>query len=229
MENDLDEARQRVENIRAHLPVSVSVAALGVRQKTPFQLLVAREAMIWRTEELARGACDMLEIENFAAGILLTRAVIENAAFVWRLNELLERRRQYSPEQLRENCERMLLGWKKKGEPALPEAFNVLTFIDHLDRKIPGVRDSYDQLSEFAHPNWSGVSGLFSANDRANYVTNFGRGLPSSSTPKKLALNSLNASLEIFEHAYNSISDLLPAFLGELEPLFGPEETNSGG
>ena len=101
--------------------------------------------------------------------------------------------------------------------------------IDHMDRQFPGVRARYDELSEFAHPNWSGVSGLFSANDRANYVTNFGRGLPSSSTPKKLALNSLNASLEIFEHAYNSISDLLPAFLGELEPLFGPEETNSGG
>jgi len=80
MKSDLDEARQRVENIRAHLPASVSVAALGVRQKTPFQLLVAREAMIWRTEELARAACDMLKSKNLAAAILLTRAVVENAA-----------------------------------------------------------------------------------------------------------------------------------------------------
>jgi len=34
---------------------------LGARSKAPFQLLCTREALIWRTEELARTACDALE------------------------------------------------------------------------------------------------------------------------------------------------------------------------
>jgi hypothetical protein len=59
----------------------------------------------------------MLERDDLAAGILLTRAVIQNAGFVWRLNELLETRNQYSPEQLRDNFERMLLPWAPVDDP----------------------------------------------------------------------------------------------------------------
>ena len=86
MNTDLDKVRQLVEKIRAHLPSSISVGALGVQSKAPYLLLAAREALIWRTEELARCACDMLERDDLAAGILLTRAVTESAAFVCRLN-----------------------------------------------------------------------------------------------------------------------------------------------
>src|SRR4029077_15755391 len=52
------EVRTWVDKLRAKLPQSVDVAALGVMSKAPFQLLCTREALIWRTEELARTACD---------------------------------------------------------------------------------------------------------------------------------------------------------------------------
>jgi hypothetical protein len=158
MDTYLAEARRSVENIGSHLPSSISVASLGVRSKAPYFLLSTREALIWRTEELGRCACDMLQRDDVAAGILLTRAVTESAALVWRLNELLETRHQYSSEGLHDQFKRMHFGWKN--DPDFPKAFNVLTMIDHLDKKIPGVRGRYDHLSEFAHPNWSGVSGL---------------------------------------------------------------------
>jgi hypothetical protein len=54
MNPDLVEARNRVENIAKHLPSSISVASLGVLTKAPYLLLSTREALIWRTEELAR-------------------------------------------------------------------------------------------------------------------------------------------------------------------------------
>ncbi|SRR6266446_3386404 len=219
MNRDLDEARQRAENIRAHLPSSISIAALGVRSKTPYHLLAAREALIWRTEELARCACDMLERDDLAAGSLLARAVTESAAFVWRLKELLETRDQYTPEELHDKFQRMFLGWKAKGDPDYPESFNIVTLIDHMDRKFPDVRDGYDHLSEFAHPNWSGVSGLFSSTDYDNYVSNFGRGLRQTEFPRTIACNLLVAALAVFQQAYNSISDNLPGYLEELEPL----------
>jgi hypothetical protein len=124
---------------------------------------------------------------------------------------------------LHDKCERMFLGWKN--DPDFPKAFNIVTLIDHMDRTIPGVRARYDHLSEFAHPNWSGVSGLFSSPDHAKYTTQFGRGLRTPNNRKEMASNLLVASLDLFESAYNSISDTLPEFLAELEPLpAGPEE-----
>jgi hypothetical protein len=196
MNTDLDVARRRVENIRAHLPSSISVAAVGVRSKTPFLLLAAREALIWQTEELARGACDMLERDDIASRMLLTRAVAESTAFVWRLKDLLKDRDKYTTADLQDKVERMLLGWKK--DPEFPQAINIQTMIDHMDRQLPGFRERYDQLSEFAHPNWSGVFGLFAVTHHATYTTQFGRGL--RRTPfaaKEQAAIALNAFLEL--------------------------------
>ena len=45
-----------------------------MRSKAPFQLLCMREALIWRTEELARTACDALERDDFAAAAHIARA-----------------------------------------------------------------------------------------------------------------------------------------------------------
>lgn len=90
------DVRAWADRLRASLPQSVDVAALGVKSKAPFQLLCTREAMIWRTEELARNACDALERDDFAAAAILTRAVTENAALVWQLLDVLEAREKYT-------------------------------------------------------------------------------------------------------------------------------------
>jgi hypothetical protein len=131
MDNDLDEARQRVKNICVRLPRSISFAGLGVRSQAPYLLLCIRAALSWRTEELARCACDALAKDDVAAGILLTRAVVENTASIWRLRELLEDRNTYSPDDLREKLEKMLLGWKQN-DPDLPQSLNILTMISHI-------------------------------------------------------------------------------------------------
>jgi len=193
---DLEDARRHVETLRQNLPSSISVAAMGVRSKTPFNLLSVRESLIWRTEELARGACDMLEKGDLASGALLTRAVAESAAFVWRLHELLKTRATRDPDELNKTVLAMIAGWKN--DPTFPQAINILTLLKHMDKTIPGAEASYNSLSEFAHPNWSGVAGLFSEIDRENYVTRFGRGWPKTERVKEMAANLLVASLELF-------------------------------
>jgi hypothetical protein len=223
MNTDLAQARQRVENIRARLPSSISVAALGVRPTAPYHLLLAREALVWRTEELARCACDMLERDDLAAGILLTRAVTESAAFVWRLKELLETRDRYSDKELREKFGRMLFG-EKNSDPHLPEAFNIVPLVERMDKQLPGVKQGYDHLSGFAHPNWSGVFGLFATHDEPNYTTTFGRGVYGTALAKEIACDLLLMSLVVFESACDSISAALPKFLAELEPLSASEK-----
>src|SRR6266576_3097896 len=85
---EVAEAREFANRFRDNLPRSVDVAALGVLPKAPFNLLCAREALIWRTEELARNACDALERDDLAVAAILIRAITETAALAWKLMEL---------------------------------------------------------------------------------------------------------------------------------------------
>ena len=215
--DDLAAARRHVELIGRHLPSSINAAGFSVRSKAPYLLLCAREALFWRTEELARCACDMLERDDLAAGIMLTRGVTESAAFVWRLNQLLEDRKKYCEADLLRRFDQMLLGSKNKNndDPYFPKSINIITMIAHLDKQFPGIKDGYDQLSEFVHPNWSGVFGLFSMTDWRTHTTKFTRNVKDMAA-KEIASMLLAGSLDLFQRGYNSISDGLPEFVREL-------------
>ena len=218
-QEDLQAAKAICENFRASLPNVVDIAALGVWSKAPYKALTIREALIWRTQELGTVACESLMRGDQAAGLLLSRAVIESAALIWRLKCLLEERKQTTTEELHKTLDKMLLGWRS--EKDFPQATNILTLIDSLDKAIPGVRETYDSLSEVAHPNYSGVLGLYSQTDRKNFRTHFGKGLRGDDRAKG-ACHALVGSLGLFELAYNRIADILEVWLTELSPLSGP-------
>jgi len=218
------EIEQRLTILAGSLPESVSVAALGVRQKAPYKALALREALIWRSEEIARGALQMLKQGDFASAIVLSRAVIECTAMMARLAKEVLERRNASAEQLDDTLMKLLLGWKMPGEGETPAAINILTLIDQLDKRIGGgVRHAYDLMSEFAHPNWSGVTSLFARTDREAYVTYFGRMREGEKALAVTILSALAGCLALFELDYNAVADALPAWLAELDSL-GPAE-----
>ena len=221
MVDDLKEARARADAMRTSLPASVDAAALGVWSKAPFQLLCTREALIWRTEELARTACDALERDDCTVAALLARAAVESAALAWRLMEVLDERQKLAPADLGDTLIRMLAG--SRLWPDEPQALQILNCIDRMDKRVSGVRHSYDILSEIAHPNWRGVFGMYAKTDQATFTAHFGRGLRSTEGTKDQIVNALLAALGLFEFAYNKISEALPEFLAELESIW-PEE-----
>jgi len=196
----------------------VDAAALGVWSKAPFQLLCAREALIWRTEELARTACDALERDDLAVAALLARATVESAAFAWRLTEVLEDRQKLSKQELNDILMKMLVGSRLWSD--LPQALQILGRIDRMDKKVPGVRKSYDMLSEIAHPNWRGVFGMYARTDEPKFIAYFGRGMPQNDSTKAPIANALVDALGSFEFAYNRTSDAMSGFLGELESIW---------
>jgi hypothetical protein len=216
-DNDLAEARQLSQRLSASLPEKIEVAAIGTLSKAPFQLLTIREALFWRTEELARSACDALYKEDFAVAALTTRALAESAAMVWYLLEILQQRSDYSPAELNDRLMRMFAGSKQWSDA--PQAINVLTFVERMDRTIPGFAAGYASLSEYAHPNWIGVSGLYSKIDRANFTVHFGRSFKTELAGRQL-VNTLVGALLAFESGYNKIADIMPLFVGELEKIW---------
>jgi hypothetical protein len=91
-ERHLEEARAYLARFAVSLPSHVSAAELGVIERAPYKALVVREALMWRTEETGRCACDLLERGDVTGGILLTRATLENAALLWRPMDVIRDR-----------------------------------------------------------------------------------------------------------------------------------------
>ena len=179
--------------------------------------LSIRESLLWRVEELGRCSAQLLRQGDIAAATLTSRAVMEAAALMLRLHDLIRDRAQRSTDELDSQLMQMLFGFRN--DDAFPKAINILTCIDHMDRSIPTSRATYDQLSEVAHPNWSGVGGLFSFIDNENYTTEFGRFANRITAPRLNALRALYAALGVVRIAYNGLADLLPSWIAEYEPL----------
>src|SRR5262245_21681741 len=153
----LDEAKARVSLLTQSLPRVADPASVSITAKTPWKALVFRETLIWRTEELARVACDLYPTGQLAAALTLTRSCVEGVAACWYLSELLQKvvdRRDVAG--LYDKLLRLIMG-SKNGVTDIV-AINVLTFIDVVDGKAPGFRKAYDSLCEYAHPNWSGTA-----------------------------------------------------------------------
>jgi hypothetical protein len=83
---------------------------------------------------------------------------------------------------------------------------------------MPGFEAAYHLLSEYANPNWRGVSGLYSKIDSENFVVHYGRGLRAELAGDEMA-NALVGGLLTFQAGYNKIADAMPAFLAELKKL----------
>jgi len=219
----LREARTRVKQLTHNLPGVVDPAAVSLKAKIPFKVVLYRETLIWRTEEFARCACDLYQRDDIGSAIVLTRAVTENAAAAWYLMQLIEDTNRLSHvADLDDRVMRLLMGSRSIG--GLPHALNVKSMLAKAEKSIPGISSNYDSLSEFAHPNWSGTSGLYSKINRDEVVAHLGKHLRSTKAPLELGLNSLIGALVMFEHAYNSITDHMPNFISTCEAVLGDRE-----
>lgn len=221
---DLAEARGISSRLSASLPDKVDPAAIGVKSKAPFQLLTVREALMWRTEELSRNACDALERKDYTVAAMLIRGIAESTAMTWGLLETLEKRENHTPQTLNDKLMRMLAGSNKV--PDGPKPIHINNFLERIEKTFPGFGAAYGALSEYVHPNWRGVTGLYSKFDEKNYLAYFGRELREGGTPGELA-HMLVSGLITFEYAYNKIAELMPAWIAELESLWPDTEAGS--
>lgn len=219
-------AREKIRALSESLQEVVDPATISTTVKVPFKLLCFREALSWRTEELARTALACLERKEFAAGALLTRGVTESAAAVWYLKNLMDQhiKEPMGAKELDKKAMALLLGHKLKEvtDGGAPVAINILSMVDRVDRDIPGFRKSYDALSEAAHPNWRGTAGLFSQMDSDRILTRFGPNIRSVDFFEAQGLGLLVGSLGTFEIAYNQVSELMPDFIAACEALLEP-------
>lgn len=216
MERDIPalmkEIRERIELLESNLPARVDAAAVSLSAKLPFKALCYRGALVWRFAELCRSAFESYTDDKLASAILLTRAAVESAAAMWYLNVKIDQTiKAQSLGDIDNQLMRLLCG--SRTDPAMPEAINVLNFIDKAEKDVAGFRLQYDMLSECAHPNWAGTTLLYSKPDMERRQTDLGSGLRLSENVKLSGVINLSVALMLFENVYNRTADSVPAFI----------------
>jgi hypothetical protein len=196
-------ARGIADEIRSSLPSSVPAAGLTLKSKLPFKALSVRELLIHRVSALATAAVGHLEQGNALPAIILTRAIVETTAVLFCLARAIEEFLETKDAQkLDKFLMQSIVGARWPDYPV--QATNVLNLIDKVSKTIPEYRSSYDSLSEYAHPNWSGLLGIFGRIDQDKHELFLGF---RDDSPAMLAGASvLAATLDVFKHYYNGMT-----------------------
>lgn len=123
---------------------------------------------IRRSLELTGSFIRDFNSEAFIPLFVSSRAIFETAAVVagvWlKVSEALTKGDKKTFEELDSFLRNTLLGSRTilLGDPEVHSAPNVLTAIERVDKKLSTTsREMYDALSEFCHPNHSGMLGPF--------------------------------------------------------------------
>ena len=211
---DIGALKALISQFKGNLPNRVDPASLTWDSKIPWKAVNLREALLYRITELGESAIDLYEKQDrIISAHLITRAVHETTALFYSFYLKLKK---VTDDQFLtdfdEFLNKLLFGWKNdKDFPAL----NILNAVDKLDNLIEGFRHNYDRLSEFCHPNYSGVFGAYAAINKETGWVDFGREIRKLSP--MVGLHPLVASLKMFKHFYNESAELIPTLIGICE------------
>ncbi len=212
----LDETLRLVENLGIDIPTQVDTKSLFELSLVPPRLVAVREVLRYRMLELSKNACDCFRTSQAVAGSVLTRAAYETSGLLFhiekRVNRAIEDKTLGDVDKfllqalLGVKDEQVLTGAKSVNK--MPSAVNVLTSITtHLDKQYPGLAGKYAMLCEIAHPNQLGALLAYAEPTVAQLSL---ASKPDHATP---VYPLLSIALKLFEHHYNLIADVFPAFV----------------
>jgi hypothetical protein len=219
------EIAERLEAFARSLPKELDAPAISMK-KLPGIAMWYRESMIWRFTELAQEALDNLNRKHFAAAMVLTRAAVETGAALWYLHEKVKKAIAAGDlGDLGEKLEKLAVGYKEQTALAdFPEAINVMTFVEHLNKKIDNFARAYATLCEYSHPNHQGAAGLFSWPHPGTGLVDFGSNIRRSDSHEGICLSNLSAAVMMFDHCYAALAKSMPRLVALCEKSTKPAQ-----
>jgi hypothetical protein len=169
-----------LQRLIARRKPEIAVEGLFIESKTAWKLAMLQQSLLYRVCALASGAADAWNANNVAAAAILARALMETVALTEFLrNELLRLREPMTlvaANAIDEICSQQL--FSTKDENAVAGGYghmarNILTYVDKFDKKIPSIRDAYDFLSEWVHPNGAGHLQTYGAINKETGLVTF--------------------------------------------------------
>lgn len=202
----LEAAREMAAVLAKSLPTKVEAATLTLNSKLPFKVLSLRELLIHRVSALSTAAVSLFETNNHLAGIILTRSVIETVAIAYaveqNLNKFLRTKDMHAFDKY---LMKLLIA---NGAPDAPHpAMDITGLVNSHNKKMSGVKEAYNALSEYVHPNWSGLLGTFGKIDAATHTLNLG--MSEKSAAWGIGVNALTGAMFEFHRVYTALAPLV--------------------
>lgn len=185
----------------------MSVGALFSRSpiahkwKAPFRSLILRECVAWRTQDLLSQAQVLHDASHTLGSRILIRSALETLAVLIYLNRLTRQVLDGSLDfhVFDRKTSKLLIGSRDGSTPL--DSINIVTVLEHCEKKYPSISDIYATLSECAHPNHEGICLGYSEVNRDAYVTDFSNRWPELWADRHESLAELIC--KVFETEYN--------------------------
>jgi hypothetical protein len=141
-----------------------------------WQLLSVHQTITYRAVELQNAVSLLLNEKNFLGALIMVRTLVELAAFVSDLNGKVATGLKEN-DRAKINAATMVANFSTRWEnaPDDSKATNILTLLTRFDRDFAQDAEAkpltgiHATLSEYTHPNWSGMAGFFTVrNDDEN-------------------------------------------------------------
>lgn len=213
------DGRDTLDEITKCLVDSINLRGVS-RWKLPGKILVARESLLWRLEELGQNAFETLDAGRFVASALATRGIMETAAAIVFLHAMMRKVIETGmTEAIVGKLDRLLINSKVWEE--LEDPIHINDMLREVEKVIPGFMDEhYAALSEFAHPNWRGTFGAFGEFDKINFVGKFKKGGRNPENQLKTLSSYQAATLGIAKYYYELVGNDLNAFIASIEKFY---------
>lgn len=193
--------------IRLSLPPRIDPATVSTKAKIPFKALCIREVLLYRVSELGNAGLECYQQKQLVAAGILSRSLMESVAVLYWMNEKIKTSVENgSTGDIDDFFKKVLIGSRNGSSPL--DAYNVLKAIDIVTKDIPHYRNLYEELSEIAHPNYSGALGAYAKRNQETVCYE----LDTARLPWPMILGPLVTSLELFVHFYDGMILYLKQF-----------------
>ncbi len=200
-----------IKQLTASLPKEIKHFEISSISKTPSKVVSLREVLLYRITELSSATFELIKSEKPIAAVILARAQFETIVLWLFLLDKIEKicERNALHDNFDSEIMRLLFGGKIDNSPE--QAYNILTIMDKMSNEYPKLRELYNKLSEFAHPNHIGTHGYYARIDESNFSEILGPNDIESII--EITLISLTGLLELYILSYNESTNFLPKFI----------------
>jgi hypothetical protein len=214
----MNAVEQNLANWKRSLLSSIPVGGLLSRSpvaykwKAPFRVWMLRETVFWRLSDLMTQSYALHQQGHGLGARIVLRSGFESLATLIYLNQLIQQvlDGKLSFHAFGEKTSTLLLG--SRNNKQMPRSLNIVTVLERCDKRYPGLKALYADLSESAHPSYEGLCMGYSKTDHHEYETHFSNRWMELYGDRHVG--SMELCMQTFHHEYN---DVWPTLMEKLE------------